>query len=116
VVAFVHGLKAFHIIGGNVVMFPILKLSYQKILSKAKIEILQTLSAAGGEIDSLSKFSELSGYSKSLLSYHILGTENVQGLASLGLNEVERHTRSKLKVKVSSLGSIAILNIKTQEK
>ena len=69
--------------------------SYQKILSKAKIEILQTLSLAGGKIDSLSRFSELSGYSKSLLSYHILGSEDVRGLASLGLVEVERHKRGR---------------------
>ena len=109
----VHGLKAFHIMDSNVVMLPILKLSYQKILSKAKIEILQTLSLAGGEISSLSEFSELSGYSKSLLSYHILGSEDVRGLASLGLVEVERHKRGRLRVKISTLGSIALQNIKT---
>ena len=113
VAAFVHGLKAFHIMGDKVIMLPILKLSYQEILSKAKIEILQTLSLAGGEIDSLSRFSELSGYSKSLLSYHILGSEDVRGLASLGLVEVERHKRGRLRVKISTLGSIALQNIKT---
>jgi hypothetical protein len=113
VAAFVHGLKAFHIMGGNVVMLPILKLSYQEILSKAKIEILRALSLAGGEIDSLTRLSEVSGYSKSLLSYHILGSENVRGLASLGLVEVERHKRGRLRVNLSSLGSIALQNIKT---
>ncbi len=43
-------------------------------------------------------------------SHHIIGSGDSRGLASLGLVEVERHTRGRLNVKLTTLGFLAINN------
>lgn len=110
VAAFVNGLKAFHVMDDRVFMLPVMKLSYSEMISKPKLEVLQHLSSVGGEVESLAKLSEVSGYGKSLLSHHIIGSGDSRGLASLGLVEVERLTRGRLNIKLTTLGSLALNN------
>ena len=49
----------------------------------------------GGEVESLEKLKELTDYGKPLLSYHVQGAEDSQGLAELGLVEVRKGERGK---------------------
>lgn len=62
--AFTNGLKAFGVDGDVPMMLSILKISYNEMVSKAKIEILRTINEAGGEVGSLKQLSGLSGYGK----------------------------------------------------
>lgn len=102
--AFVHGIKAFDVMGDKPETLPIMKLSYTQVVSDAKLRILQAIDNVGGEVESLEKLSGASGYGKPLLSYHIRGSEDSRGLVELGLVEVERVKRGRIKVTLTTLG------------
>ncbi len=102
--AFVHGIKAFDVMGEQPAVLPVMKFSYTQAVSGPKMEILHAIERAGGEVESLEKLSQVSNYGKPLLSYHIRGSEEGQGLEGLGLVEVERGKRGRLRVKLTTLG------------
>lgn len=109
--AFVNGLKAFGMDPeGCPMLLPVLKLSYNEIISDAKVRILQAIDGAGGKVKSLEHLSELSNFGKPLLSYHIQGARDTKGLADLGLVEIERVERGKMEVTLSTLGKLLIAN------
>src|SRR5213593_3007442 len=78
--AFINGLKAFAIVNGEPVLMPVLKFSYDQLVSPTKLDILRSLEKNGGEVDSLETLKDISGYGKPLLSYHIQGAEDSKGL------------------------------------
>jgi DNA-binding transcriptional ArsR family regulator len=102
--AFVHGIKAFDVIGDQPAILPVMKFSYTQAVTEPKMEILRAIERVGGDVESLEKLSGLSDYGKPLLSYHIRGSEEGQGLEDLGLVEVERGKRGRLRVKLTALG------------
>jgi hypothetical protein len=102
--AFVYGVRAFDVTGDQPTMLPIMKFGYAQAVTGAKMEILRAIERAGGDVESLEKLSSISDFGKPLLSYHIRGSENGGGLEHLGLVEVERGKRGRLRVKLTSLG------------
>lgn len=102
--AFVHGIKAFDVVGDQPAILPIMKFSYTQAITEPKREILRAIAQSGGDVESLEKLSTISNYGKPLLSYHIRGSEDGQGLEELGLVEVERGKRGRLRVKLTALG------------
>ena len=107
--AFVNGIQAFGASPDYTpLIMPVLKMSYNEIVSDAKIDILKAIDNAGGEVESLEELSNVSKYGKPLLSYHIQGSKESKGLAELGLVEVERVSRGKIKVKITTLGKLLI--------
>ncbi len=107
--AFVNGLKAFAIVKGEPLLLPVLKFSYDQLVSATKLDILKSLQKNGGEVDSLETLKEISGYGKPLLSYHIQGAEDSKGLVELGLVEVEKGNRGKSITKITTLGKLLTL-------
>lgn len=107
--AFVNGTKAFHVMGDTPILLPVLKLSYNELVSAAKMEILRAIDNAGGLVESLQELSKLANYGKPLLSYHIRGAEDSRGLEELGLVEVERGRRGRSIVKLTTLGKMLLL-------
>ena len=109
--AFVNGLMAFDTdMSGNPVLLPILKLSYNEMISDSKIKILQAIKQAGGEVKSLEQISKLTGFGKPLLSYHIQGSNDAKGLVQLGLVDSEKQDRGKTKISLNTLGAMLISN------
>ncbi|HXG74294.1 MAG TPA: DUF6293 family protein [Candidatus Nitrosotenuis sp.] len=107
--AFVNGIKAFGTDeGGKPMLLPILKLSYNEIISDAKIKILQALDKAGGTIERLEDLTKLTDFGKPLLSYHIHGNEESKGLVHLGLVDVERLERGRTKITLNTLGKMLV--------
>jgi len=106
--AFVYGMKAFDVVGEQPMTLPIMQFSYTQAISKPKMEILLAIEKSGGDVESLEKLSQLAGYGKPLLSYHIRGSGDGQGLADLGLVEVERGKRGRLRVKLTALGRMLL--------
>lgn len=107
--AFINGIKAFGTDAeGKPMLLPILKLSYNEIISEAKIRILQALDKAGGTIDSLEELTKLTDFGKPLLSYHIHGNEEAKGLVHLGLVDAERLERGRSKITLNTLGKMLI--------
>jgi len=107
--AFVNGLKAFAVVKGEPLLMPILKFSYDRIVSETKIDILKALQKNGGGVESLEELKELTGYGKPLLSYHIQGAEDSEGLVELGLVDVVRGQRGKSMIKATTLGRLLTL-------
>jgi hypothetical protein len=108
--AFINGIKAFGMDSTHTVplLMPVLKLSYNEIISEAKIRILKAIDSAGGVVDSLDQLEHASGYGKPLLSYHVQGSKDSKGLADLGLLEVERGERGKISTKLTTLGKLLV--------
>jgi len=102
--AFVHGIRAFDVINDRPVVLPIMNFSYAKAVTEPKMQILRAVEKSGGDVESLEKLSELSNYGKPLLSYHIRGSEDGRGLEELGLVELERGRRGRIRVKLTVLG------------
>lgn len=103
--AFVNGLKAIDMMDDKIMMFPILKFSYYKLLSDKKMTILSVLSK---EIDCCSSLEELSKKVKMslpLLVYHINGNIKSEGLKKIGLVETEEK-RGRIKVRLTELGRL----------
>ena len=107
--AFIFGIRAFWIDSKGVHMLPILKLGYQKILSETKLSILNALVRKKGRVDSLEQLSELTGLDKSLISRHMNGTEDSQGLVELGLVEINKGPRGRAEVEITALGKIVTI-------
>ena len=102
--AFVYGIKAFDVMGDQPAVLPVMRFSYAQTVTKPKMEILRAIERAGGDVESLEKLSGLSDFGKPLLSYHIRGSGDGGGLEDLGLVEVERGKRGRLRVKLTALG------------
>jgi hypothetical protein len=108
--AFINGIQAFGMDDTHTVplLMPVLKLSYNEIISEAKIRILKSINTAGGAIESLDQLEQISGYGKPLLSYHVQGAKDSKGLADLGLVEVEKGDRGKISAKLTTLGKLLV--------
>jgi hypothetical protein len=107
--AFVNGIKAFGTdMKGDPMLLPILKLSYNEIISDAKIKILQALDKTGGSAESLDELSKYCEFGKPLLSYHIQGSSESKGLVHLGLVDVERLERGRTRIILNTLGKMLI--------
>ncbi len=57
--AFVNGLKAVAIMNGEPMMLPVLKFSYDRLVSQTKLDILKALQKKGGVVESLEELKEL---------------------------------------------------------
>ena len=104
--AFIFGIRAFWVDPKGVHMLPILKLGYQRILSETKLTILGALAGKRGKVESLEQLSEMTGLEKSLISRHMNGTDDSQGLVDLGLVSVNRGSRGRIEVEITALGKI----------
>ena len=102
--AFVYGIKAFDVMGDQPAALPVMRFSYAQAVTQPKLEILRAIDRAGGDVESLERLSGLSNFGKPLLSYHIRGSGGSGGLEDLGLVEVERGKRGRLRVKLTALG------------
>ncbi|OFX15130.1 hypothetical protein A3K71_04860 [archaeon RBG_16_50_20] len=102
--AFVYGIKAFDVMGDQPAALPVMRFSYAQAVTRPKLEILRAIDRAGGDVESLERLSGLSNFGKPLLSYHIRGSGGGGGLEDLGLVEVERGKRGRLRVKLTALG------------
>ena len=108
--AFIHGVKAFGMDYTHTMplMMPVLKLSYNEIISDAKKKILTAIDRAGGCVESLDQLEKISGFGKPLLSYHVQGSKDAKGLVELGLVDIEKGERNKISTRITTLGKLLI--------
>jgi len=83
--AHVNGLRAVAVIGGRLIVLPILKFSFSNVLSDKKMRILEALRESC--MGSMEEISRKTGMSLQLVSYHINGTPKSKGLVELELVE-----------------------------
>jgi hypothetical protein len=108
--AFVNGLTSIDVMGDRAVPLPVLRFSYDEIVTEAKVEILRALDRAGGSMDSLESLAQRTGMDKSLLSYHIRGGREARGLESLGLVEVDRAVQGRLVLRLTPRAQVLLLS------
>ena len=106
--AFVNGLKAFHVDGEQVIMFPVLKFSYYRLLPEKKLAVLRFLRYQPECCSSLEDLARRTGMSLPLVSYHINGNAKAEGLISLGLVEVQVAERGRTQVILSEMGRLIV--------
>lgn len=104
--AFANGLKAFGISSDNEPMLlPIMKLSYYHEIGESKRQILKALSSK--DWSSVKKIESETKFSKSLISYHVHGTQKVKGLLDLRVVDAKKEGK-QLCLKRSSLGDLLL--------
>jgi DNA-binding MarR family transcriptional regulator len=106
--AFVNGVKAFGVMENRTFPLPVLKFSYQELISESKLAVLRALAKADGGVESLQDLSDRSGVEKSLLSYHIRGGKEGKGLEQLGLVEIDRGTQGRLGIRLTPMGQMLL--------
>jgi DNA-binding transcriptional ArsR family regulator len=104
--AYVNGLKAFAVIDDKLVMLPVLKFSYYRLLPERKLAILMFLKTQPDCCSSLEDLAERTRMSLPLVSYHINGNAKVEGLLTMGLVETHLGPRGKNQVMLSELGRL----------
>lgn len=105
--AFVNGLKAFAVVKDEVMLLPVLKFNYYKLIPEKKMMILNLLH---NENDCCASFDELGkrlGMSLPLVSYHINGNAKSEGLKQMGLvGVIEKKGRAN--ISLTALGRLLI--------
>ncbi|MFH1316388.1 MAG: hypothetical protein ABII01_02620 [Candidatus Woesearchaeota archaeon] len=105
--AFVNGLKAVGIDGDHVMMLPVLKFSYYKMLSDKKMGLLKTIYNCKELCSSLEDLSKKTKMSLPLISYHINGTLKSEGLKTMDLVETVE-SKGRTKVSLTFLGRMLL--------
>lgn len=101
---FLHGVIAFgDDMHGRPLIMPIIKLSYNEVVSEAKFKILKAIDVLGGYVEGLERVHQISRYRRSILSYHIQGTK---GLSDLGLVYIKKGSRGKSILTLSPVGKL----------
>ncbi|MBC8437840.1 MAG: ArsR family transcriptional regulator [Euryarchaeota archaeon] len=105
--AFVNGIRAIHVMDDKLIPLPVLRFSYRELVSEAKLNILQSLSS--GSVGSLAELSEKTGIDKSLLSYHLRGGKDGQGLEELGFVNIDRGAQGRLLIELTHMGKMLLI-------
>jgi len=102
--AFVNGLKAFGVEHNEVILMPILRFSYYKMLTERKLGLLKSINKSPKTLEQLSKETKMS---LPLISYHINGNLRAEGLKQLDLVETSEE-KGRITVHVTTLGRLLI--------
>lgn len=102
----VNGLKTVAVLDNQVMILPILKLSYENILSEKKMKLLEELEKEDccASLEDLSKRTEMS---LQLVSYHINGTLKSEGLVPLELVE-KTEEKGRTRVTLTTMGRLLL--------
>lgn len=103
---FVAGVKVVDMPEDELVFLPVLRFSYDEVVSEAKIALLRALDGMGGEVEKLRDLADEAGLQDSLASYHIRGGRDGKGLTELGLVDVDRGTRGALTIRLTPMGEL----------
>jgi hypothetical protein len=104
--SFVNGLRAFHVEGDKVAMFPVLKFSYYRLLPERKLGLIKFLKGQPDCCSSLVDLSKRTEMSLALVSYHVNGNAKVEGLVSQGLVELHLGPGGRTQVMLTALGRL----------
>lgn len=102
--AHINGIKAVAVINNNMILLPIIRLSFSNVLSDKKINILKQLEK-NKCFSSLEDLAKATGISLQLMAYHIHGTDKSPGLENLGLAET-KDVKGKVRVCISTMGKL----------
>lgn len=105
--AFVNGLKAFSVGKKDVMMLPVMKFSYYRLIPEKKWKILSLLYQDRNCCASFEEISKRLSMSLPLVSYHINGNVKSEGLKQMGLVDI-MEKRGRFQVNLAPLGKLLI--------
>lgn len=101
--SYVNGVKAFSVVEDKILALPFLKFSFSKMIAEKKLEILRSLADGPLSFEELSKRVKVSS---PLLSYHLNGDRETEGLIEIGLVEYLEGEEKGKKIALSSMGRL----------
>jgi DNA-binding MarR family transcriptional regulator len=104
--AYVNGLKAFNVVHDKVMMLPVLKFSYYRLMPERKLSILKFLKEQPDCCASLEDLGARLKMSLPLLSYHVNGSAKAEGLVKQGLVDVHEGPHGRTQVMLTELGRL----------
>jgi DNA-binding transcriptional ArsR family regulator len=104
--AFVNGIRAYGVENDHIILLPVLKFSYYKLITDKKMDILRLLSNHDC-CSSLEELAKRTSMSLPLVSYHINGNLKSEGLRDLGLVETIE-VKGKLHIQLSTMGDLLV--------
>ncbi len=107
--AYLHGAKAFHLVGDAAVLLPILPYDQREALSPAKISILRALAAAP-RCEQTRRGLLSTGLDPLEIRHHLRGEPGRKGLFALGLVEERRSLGVRKVLRLSDTGSALLLS------
>jgi hypothetical protein len=105
--AFVNGIRAFAVDNNEVMLLPVLKFSYYKMVTDKKMDILKVLYREKTCCASLDELAKLTKMSLPLISYHVNGTLKSEGLKQLGLVETEEK-KGRVNIQLTTQGRLLV--------
>ncbi len=104
--AYVNGLKAFAVIESKLMMLPVLKFSYYRLIPERKLAIVMFLKTQPDCCSSLEDLAQRTKMSLPLVSYHVNGNAKAEGLLTQGLVETHIGPRGKTQIMLTELGRL----------
>lgn len=104
--SYVNGLKAFNVAMDKLMLLPVLKFSYYRLLPERKLAVLRYLKDKPDCCASMEMLASGLKMSLPLLSYHVNGSRDAEGLISHGLVEVREGPHGRTEVALSELGRL----------
>ena len=104
--SYVNGLKAFTVMDDKLMMLPVLKFSYYRLLPERKLAILMFLKTQPDCCSSLEDLAQRTKMSLPLVSYHVNGNSKAEGLLTMGLVQTHLGPRGKTQIMLSELGRL----------
>ena len=104
--AYVNGLKAFAVMDDKLVMLPVLKFSYYRLLPERKLAVLMFLKTQPDCCSSLDDLAQRIRMSLPLVSYHVNGNSKAEGLLTMGLVETHVGPRGRTQIMLTELGRL----------
>ncbi len=113
--AFVNGLKAIAVDGGEAMLLPVLKFSYYSLLTERKMKLLQIITKKDccASLEDLARRAKMS---LPLISYHINGNRRSEGLKQLGLVQTKAQHGGRIAVSLTMLGRMLLRGYVKPEK
>ncbi len=105
--AFVNGLKAFGVAGNEIMMLPVMRFSYYKMITDKKFALLKIFAKDKKCCGSLEELSKKAKMSLPLVSYHINGNLKSEGLKQMGLVETKEE-KGRVSVELTTLGRLMV--------
>ena len=104
--SYVNWLKAMAVKDDKLMMLPVLKFSYYRLLPQRKLAILKFLKDQPDCCSSLEDLAEKTKMSLPLMSYHVNGNAKAEGLITMGLADTHIGPRGKTQVMLTELGKL----------
>ena len=105
--SFVNGIKAMAVDNSEVMILPVLKFSYYKMLTDRKMDLLKTIYNDAQCCASLEQLSKITEMSLPLVSYHVNGNLKSDGLKDLGLVETTENS-GRTSITLTTLGRLLV--------